>query len=383
MNDRKDAEKIRFAIDKTFSNLKDDPWLAQKVLASMHKGETRMKKKLSIGLILVIVLVLAFATFAVALTINLFEQYGQKDQRLLKIASQTELVPVTSTVDGSSVVTVLNAYYDGTSLILGYAIDHPEHVDFFTPTDEQLSQMQPTDSNHFFDVVNELEAPFQEAFDTAKQKNAPIGVVKTKVSLSTNAFAGESTNLGTWNETNEYAEDQRYVGIRDFDTLPETVRNLEQISVKLPLYQSKTYIYYDGKVMYTMETTLDIAPLSFAVERTASAFELFEGKSVYEGIEISCLVKVSDVHLTATVVAKEPGLPELAEDCWYDMCLRDENGSFIEASSFEYQNDNTLLFTFDATGKPLGTLTAYFQIIEGENGTESIPIPLKKQNLNE
>ena len=46
MNDRKNVEKIRFAIDMTFSNLKDDPWLAQKVLASMHKGETRMKKKL-------------------------------------------------------------------------------------------------------------------------------------------------------------------------------------------------------------------------------------------------------------------------------------------------------------------------------------------------
>ena len=33
MNDHKDIKKVQLALNTTFSDLKDDPWLAQKVLA--------------------------------------------------------------------------------------------------------------------------------------------------------------------------------------------------------------------------------------------------------------------------------------------------------------------------------------------------------------
>ncbi|MEG0127111.1 MAG: hypothetical protein RR816_13640, partial [Clostridia bacterium] len=58
MNDRKDIEKVQLALNTAFSGLKDDPRLAQRVLAEA-KGEGKVKKKLSAGLIVAIVLVLA------------------------------------------------------------------------------------------------------------------------------------------------------------------------------------------------------------------------------------------------------------------------------------------------------------------------------------
>ena len=72
MNDRKDVEKVQLALDTAFSSLKDDPWLARKVLASARE-ETKTKKKLSTGLVFLLILILA-AGAALAATL-LWEQY--------------------------------------------------------------------------------------------------------------------------------------------------------------------------------------------------------------------------------------------------------------------------------------------------------------------
>ena len=72
MNDRKDVAKVQLALDTAFSDLKDDPWLARKVLASARK-EKKTKKKLSTGLVFLLVLILA-AGIALAATL-LWEQY--------------------------------------------------------------------------------------------------------------------------------------------------------------------------------------------------------------------------------------------------------------------------------------------------------------------
>lgn len=72
MNDRKDIEKVQLALDTAFSNLKDDPRLAQKVLSNL-KGEIKVKKKLSVGLVFILILILATVT-ALAATL-LWEQH--------------------------------------------------------------------------------------------------------------------------------------------------------------------------------------------------------------------------------------------------------------------------------------------------------------------
>lgn len=86
MNDRQDIEKVQLALDTTFSHLKDDPWLAQRVLANA-KGEVKVKKKLSVGLILAIVLVLAAMTALAAVLTDYFggfakleDTYGEYEQ---------------------------------------------------------------------------------------------------------------------------------------------------------------------------------------------------------------------------------------------------------------------------------------------------------------
>ena len=66
MNKRITAEDFYNAIERQLSDLKPDPWLAQRIIAS-EKGEAKVKKKLSVSVI-VALLLLALATVALAVT---------------------------------------------------------------------------------------------------------------------------------------------------------------------------------------------------------------------------------------------------------------------------------------------------------------------------
>ena len=137
MNSRKEEDRLRHAIDTTLSGLADDPWLARRVLTKA-KGEEKVKKKLSIGFILAMVVILAAVSVAVAATVNLFEKFGQSEQRFAEIASQSLLqadTPVTtdSTKNGQVTAAITNAYYDGEALLIGYTVQSRSTYEHFNP----------------------------------------------------------------------------------------------------------------------------------------------------------------------------------------------------------------------------------------------------------
>lgn len=67
MSERRHIQKVQYAINDAFSALKDDPWLAQRVLTRARGEGVVVKKKLSVGLVLIIVLILAAVTALAAL----------------------------------------------------------------------------------------------------------------------------------------------------------------------------------------------------------------------------------------------------------------------------------------------------------------------------
>lgn len=61
MDKRRNRDQIQNALNTTLSGLKDDPWLAQCVIAEA-KGEVKVKKKISVGLVLALILALITVT---------------------------------------------------------------------------------------------------------------------------------------------------------------------------------------------------------------------------------------------------------------------------------------------------------------------------------
>ncbi len=80
MDDNRIRERIHRAVDVHGASMRDDPYLAQRILAATSRKEAPRMKKLSTGMIIVIVLMLLSVTaFAVGLTIeDVWQQSFQK-----------------------------------------------------------------------------------------------------------------------------------------------------------------------------------------------------------------------------------------------------------------------------------------------------------------
>ncbi|MEG1967359.1 MAG: hypothetical protein RR142_06755 [Clostridia bacterium] len=95
MDHQDERKQFQHAFDTTLSGMKSDPWLAQRILHNA-KGEPKVKRKVSMGLILIIVLLLvSVAALAVTLVQRseesntmlianqaLFEKYGLTNQTI-------------------------------------------------------------------------------------------------------------------------------------------------------------------------------------------------------------------------------------------------------------------------------------------------------------
>ncbi|MEG2702611.1 MAG: hypothetical protein RSA65_08345, partial [Clostridia bacterium] len=368
------------ALDTAFANLRDDPQLSQKVLAEAN-GEVKVNKRRSAVVILVIVLTLMFATIAVAVTLTLFEKYGQADPRLMEIAPQTMIAPAAVTIEnahmGQSTVSITNAYYDGSSLLFGYTIENPEHIGYFSPTKEQRAQMELGTSNFAFNESSEGEKMLEEEYKQARLKHSAFGLVRFKVFLSTDSYAGKETKLGTWTEFNAYSEQSLYSAIRDFDALPMDACNLERVSISTPIYQSQCFLYYDGKSTYSMELQIEMPPITVTIPLTPNEISRFEGDADDHGLAMHCVLEATDMRLSARV-SVQGQLPALPDGYYYDMCLTDADGIFIEASSLESQKDDSLCFTFHGTGSEADLRTASLLIVGDERGTTAVVFDLAK-----
>lgn len=76
MNKRKNQEPIQDALNSALSGLQDDPWLAQRVIAEA-KGEKKVIRKISYGLMLALLLVLAAVTALAAVVLSGKDFVGQ------------------------------------------------------------------------------------------------------------------------------------------------------------------------------------------------------------------------------------------------------------------------------------------------------------------
>lgn len=372
---------LRRAMNACLPGLENRPDFERKVLKRVS-GEVEVKKKLSVGFVLAILFVLMFATLAAAITLNLFEKYGQTDQRLMIIAPRTTISPMTTTIPneamGPSTVSITNGYYDGSSLLFGYTIENPEHIDRFFPTNEQMKKMQPTDSSYAFHPSNETERLLEEEYRKAQENGSPFGVVKFQVSLSPDTYSDHGMNLGTWTEFNGYSTQSLYASIRDFDTLPEEACGLESLSISTAIYQSQWYFYFDGSASYVMETQIELPPITTTIPFTQSEVSHYSGSAKDCGTDMNCVVEATDMRLSARVSGL--GLvSSLPEGCYYDMCLKDAEGNFIEASTSDIQDDNVILFTFYGTGSMPELQTASLLIVGDEQGTTAVHFSLSKE----
>ena len=123
-------EAVRAAIDDCLSGVDALPSVRAQVLNQV-RGEVKVKKKFSVGIIFALVACLLMAATAVAAGLGLFGQIGEQpnaDARLAGLEKVSMAVEEVFNVGNGVTVTVHQAYYDGSRVFISYSMEGPHDV---------------------------------------------------------------------------------------------------------------------------------------------------------------------------------------------------------------------------------------------------------------
>lgn len=387
MDDRKLKTEIQHVLEMSLSGIQDDPLMVQRVLLIAREKGGKMKRKASISIAFALALMLAFGSIATALTMNLFERFGQNEQqrRLNGIASVSEIDPPASNAIhseqwGDTTLSFTNAYYDGDALLIGYSIENSESICSFAPAVDYMNTMILNDGAQSAGFFGDQDTRFRDEYGLAMRDAVPFGLAKSTVVLSTSWVADGGIILDDWDLRTETPNGEQKLYLLEFSSLPEAVRYQESISLNVAAIRQIDYLYFDGQNTYSSSESFELETFEVSVVKTSGEVRRFEGKATIDGERIFVDAAATDVRLTVQITALDGSIPVLQDGLWYDMCLRDEADNLYEAVMLDERDGSKLVFTFDSLGELPNELTAYLLTIGDEAGTASLKIALDPTN---
>lgn len=125
MTYNEEQRRVQQAMNAALSGLREDPWMAQRVLAA-SKGELPVKKKLSVSVILMIALLALSMSAALAAGLGLFGELSgldpADDGRLQPLDTVSETLSLRYTVGDGITVEISQAYYEGNRVFVSYRL---------------------------------------------------------------------------------------------------------------------------------------------------------------------------------------------------------------------------------------------------------------------
>ncbi|MBR5962451.1 MAG: hypothetical protein IKZ98_15810 [Clostridia bacterium] len=367
-----DKRQMQAKLIHSLSGLEENPFLARRVIAQA-KGEPEMKKKISFALILAMILLVLLAVAAVAevLGINVFEVFGKTDSRYAELAPYTTLdnmpeVSVTGVELGSTTAGINSAYYDGTSLMVGYAIRNGSCMEAFIPDDSLIAEMTRLDDNLVWAGSNEEEGRLITEWVQARNEGKKAGLVHYTVSPSDHTETDDGIDIVPEAEETRTGEDGFEYTVREYETpLTQELQNLDEITVNIRLIRSVNYLYFDGENTYTLDKTESAGVMRAKVRKTSSQVLTCRGTGRFRGIRLDAAATVSAAYASLQLHFSDP-LPQLPEDHWYSFRLSDENGVVLRESECTDGAVSDVSLTYEGTGRIPQQLT--LRIYEEQEG---------------
>lgn len=356
------TDEIRRAMDVRLAALEGSEARRARIRASIkemeHEEETIVKRKLSVATALVMALILLGGTaLAAGLGLNLFELLGKSDERLRNMADKAVLetqepVTVEHDVIGQAEAVITNAYYDGQSLEIAYVMRNTDYAEPWTPTDEELRQMEPYDDamwmQHLMHVAGIEPAPDGAPYG-AKQYSifASDHMTANGIEVPPQVAGGGGLEDGSSYEVIGYAV-----------PLPEGVKDQEKLELRIPLNQNVMYFWFDGNQWYMRsEGQKDVSAMTATVYRDTSAqVQRYVGTGEVRGVPVTVTAEVSimrgDVRVTATNAVF------MTEQGSWTIDLMDEQGRYLrEEGDANPADEKELHFSCYGTGTMPESLT--------------------------
>ena len=175
--------RIREGLERRLSGLEASGERRARIrdaVETCQKEERTMKRKLSMALAAALALVAIAAAVAVAEGLNLFQLFGQRNERYARVAQEAALetaqpVQVEDERLGEVQAAIDGAYFDGLTLSVAFRIDNAAGCEAYTPTAEELAGMERTDAMFAAVMQDEPGAEVVAAFNEAAAAGQPGG----------------------------------------------------------------------------------------------------------------------------------------------------------------------------------------------------------------
>ena len=352
-----EKRRMQNTLNQSLSGLKENPFLAQRVI-EQAKGEPVMKKKISFAFILAMILLFLLAAAAIAevLGINVFEVFGKTNVRYAELAPYTTVentpeVSMNSVELGQTSAAINSAYYDGTSLIVGYVIRNGSYMEECIPDETLAAEMTQMDNNLVWEADNDEESELIMAWMQARDEGRKAGLVRYSVGTSDHTETDDGIDIRPRTEETRTGEDGLEYTMREYEApLTEELQNLDQLIVNIRLYRSEAYLYFDGENTWTLQKTEPAGAMRAVVQRAGAQSTVYRGTGSYKGRKLNVSATASASYAALDIRFDEP-LPQLPEDHWYSFRLTDETGTLLFENDCWDDSAKEGTLTYEGTGK--------------------------------
>ncbi len=337
-------ERIRDGLERRLSGLGASAERRARIrdaVATCQKEERMMKRKLSMALVAALALVAIAAAVAVAEGLNLFQLFGQRDERYAKVAQEAALetvqpVQVEDERLGEVQAAIDGAYFDGLTLSVAFRIDNAAGCEAYTPTAEELAGMERTDAMFAAVMQDEPGAEIIAAFNEAAAAGQPGGYRRYSLSAGDQTRTDDGIDIPPSQADGRYTADGAYCEMRDFATpLPEAIRDRESLTLCIPLYRFETTVYFDGESWYMRTEREDAGAITAEVGRAQAQAQRMSGQAHIGGATCTAEAEVSAMSAVLTVRSDMPldnllaAPPEgtAPADCWVMADVYDDDGA--------------------------------------------------------
>lgn len=364
-------------INRRLSGLTASAQRRERIRAAIHAQPEEVlpvKRKLTAAPVFALILVLLMASLAIADSLNLFSFFGRRDERYAAVAPQAALtVSEAARIEhphlGNVTASIDSAYFDGLSLSLAYRIDHPCHVEEYTPTAEELTAMQPDEPVIIALVGSEPGLAIYEAYNSAVASGTPFGYRQYTVYPSDHTVTDDGVDIPPSSAMADYDESGAYCEMREFDTpVPVELASRDVLNVSIAIYQQETAVWFDGQHCYISYDRTEVGRMDASVPLTGDAVQFMKGSGEINGVKCSAEARVSQMAASITVHCDAPlasflgAAPEgtAEHDSWVEVIAMDEKGSrFRQQEGFGADDRSSFTLSFDGTGALPEALSLY------------------------
>lgn len=383
-------QAVRAAIDDCLSGVESMPSVRAQVLNQV-RGEVKVKKKLSVGIVFAMLLTVLMAGAALAAGLGLFGQIGERensDARLPALERVAESVGASFTTDDGVTITIDQAYYDGSRVFISYTKTGPfDLLSMGEGMPENLGECDWALPGEKFGDSLGIDGPDHQLMVAHLDGSAPRWAKWIYVSTHDGLRSGD-TDLEIIGGETYLMEDGTLVGWKEC-VVPEEIA-AEELVVSIGTFTTATTYYQDETGLYLYYGDRPAAVWHpFTVKKDTTGGQQLVGESAGEGWTAQATLTASAIDIKGELVIYCPqdwveikrtwenpkGLNYIGEWHVYMDGVRDKDGGVEWVSSgVDGQLTFGLCCKVDAAVKTIQLVPVYSKA--GESMAEAITLKI-------